>query len=228
MKKICLAFLIILCIGCSQDQKVQLAEVDQGEIRELTNHSAVYIFYDPEAQDSLTFNANNLITNTNWILHIDKRLPLSKLRSKLDFIYKKANKETMHKKEPSPIYYSVHDRLAEGLAFIEVTGTKFQPASMTSVKHVAATPEEHKSQQVVHVDLNHEHQISVDGEIVKKEVFIPYLQEKLSGFEASENTLIYLNLDERIHFEAYVNLYLKIKRLTSEKVRLEPMHFVYR
>ncbi|WP_340066040.1 hypothetical protein [Ascidiimonas aurantiaca] len=227
MKKICLACLLILCIGCTQDQKVQLAEVDQGEIRELTNHSAVYIFYDPTAPDSLIFNANNLITNTNWILHIDKRLPLSKLRNQLDFIYNKANKETMHKKEPSPIYFSVHDRLAEGLAFIEATGTKFQPASMNSLKHVATTPEEHSSRQVVHIDLNYEHQITIDGDIVKKEVFIPYLQEKLSSIDTSENILIYLNVDERIHFEEYINLYLRIKRLTSEKVQLAFLHFVY-
>ena len=67
-------FLLVAC----QEQKVNLAEVDQTLIADVVDYSAIYFFYEESGDDGLHLSVNdhNRIGTTNWIFHVDKKLPV--------------------------------------------------------------------------------------------------------------------------------------------------------
>ena len=96
MKKISLILVAYLSIVSCNKEDVQLPKADVSVMKELTDHSPIYMFYE---NDSIAdVNKNNSISTTNWVFNIDKRLPLEIVIPEVMILqYKKKN--SSHKKE---------------------------------------------------------------------------------------------------------------------------------
>ena len=68
-------YVYVLCtflfLSC-QNKKMELPQVKDVEITQVDNFSQVHIFYE-EATGEAKLNANELISSTNWVFHIDRR-----------------------------------------------------------------------------------------------------------------------------------------------------------
>tara|TARA_R110002049_G_scaffold3795_2_gene27459 strand:+ start:4562 stop:5245 length:684 start_codon:yes stop_codon:yes gene_type:complete len=120
MKKI---FILIICgfiFSCGKDKVIQLPEINHSDITELHDVSAAYLFYDETKKDSVEFNRKNLISTTNWLVNVDKRLTLKQAIPHIKFLQeKKAN--SSHKNESAKNYFTCNDTSRKNLGFIEFT-----------------------------------------------------------------------------------------------------------
>ena len=111
---------ILFVVSCSSKKTVELPEVDHSEISEVSDLSQAYLFYNTSKTDSIELNRRNLISTTNWILHVDKRLTLAQAIPKIMFLQDK-KRNAAHKNTEAKNYYTCNDRHHKTLGFIDFT-----------------------------------------------------------------------------------------------------------
>ena len=124
MKKLIVLVGITLFISCKKED-VQLPKANATVIKEIYDHSPIYMFFRAEGNDTLTeVNKKNSISTTNWIYNIDKRLPLHAIIPQIkELQYKKKN--ASHKKEGAIDVFSYADSVGNNLAFLPFTDVKY-------------------------------------------------------------------------------------------------------
>lgn len=117
--------IIILLSSCNFEKIVQLPQISDAPITEITDHSSIYIFYDEKSQHA-DLQKNSLITSTHWIFHIDRR---NSLKEATDIIHqmqvKKANPMNPHSNPDSRNYFSVADMKNKKLGFLDFSSVSF-------------------------------------------------------------------------------------------------------
>jgi len=117
--------LLIFITSCGNEKTIQLAEISHSEIHEVLDISPGYIFYDETKPDSLELNRKNLISTTNWLINVDKRLKLHQAIPQIIFLQEK-KKNSNHKKEGVKNYYTCNDTSIKNLGFIDFTDIIYQ------------------------------------------------------------------------------------------------------
>ena len=111
---------IFLVVSCSSKKTIELPEVDHTNISEVSDLSQAYLFYNTTKTDSIELNRRNLISTTNWILHVDKRLTLAQAIPQIIFLQDK-KRRAAHKNVESKNYYTCNDNSKKQLGFIDFT-----------------------------------------------------------------------------------------------------------
>ncbi len=119
-----LCFCSVFLVNCNK-KSVLLPEVTFGENNKIFDFSDIYLFYDTNEKDSLKLNKNNLISTTNWLFHIDKRLPLKTVFPVLESFQKKRDKKSMHKNEKANNYFTTVNLNAKKFHFITTYNTNY-------------------------------------------------------------------------------------------------------
>lgn len=120
MKKI-LITLSLVCLSCNNEKIIQLPEIVNAEITEVNDVSPAYIFYDEAQADSTLLNRKNLISTTNWLVNVDKRLRLDQVINDIVFLQDKKRNAKMHKNENARNFYTCNDTSIKNLGFIDFT-----------------------------------------------------------------------------------------------------------
>lgn len=124
MKYIILLLTGVLFFSCGNEKTVLLPEINNSEIQNIKDVSAAYIFYDQTQKESVLLNRKNLISTTNWLINVDKRLTLRQVIPQIKFLQeKKAN--AGHKNENAKNYFSCNDISKNNLGFMEFTKTNY-------------------------------------------------------------------------------------------------------
>ena len=103
--------LILVLFSCGKKESVLLPKSNRTIVAKVQDYSPIYLFFKTNGNDTLVeVNRKNAISSTNWIFHIDKRLPLRLVVPEI--IKLQAKKEgSAHKSETSENYYSYSDSL---------------------------------------------------------------------------------------------------------------------
>lgn len=121
MKYLSFAILFIF-FSCGNKQDILLPKSNVTLVSNVKDHSPIYIFFRTKGKDTLAeVNRKNSIISTNWILHIDKRLPLRLVIPELMKLQEKKRSEVAHKNELAENYYSYADSIGKNLAFLPFT-----------------------------------------------------------------------------------------------------------
>lgn len=228
MKKyIYIGLLLGVFISCGKQKDVKLAEVAREDITEMTDYSAVYFFWNPEKEDSLEVNRNNLITSTNWIFHIDKRLTLEQLTPALIALQEKKENAKMHKNEAAKNYFSVNNKSIKNLSFIDITETQFRFDSQFSKFYIEENPAEFKDKHPFTINFKRDNSVTLDQTPSKKEDIIKFIKEFADFAAPGEKTILYLNFDKHLTFQQYIEDYELIKKSTGNLITIAPIQFVY-
>lgn len=125
MKYLSLILLFVL-FSCGKDATILLPKSDISIVKDIQDYSSIYLFFKTKGKDTLVeVNRKNSISSTNWIFHIDKRLPLCLVVPEI--IKLQAKKErSAHKSETSENYFSYSDSIHKNLAFMSFTKVKYQ------------------------------------------------------------------------------------------------------
>ncbi|MBU2939459.1 hypothetical protein KO494_07890 [Lacinutrix sp. C3R15] len=125
MKHLQYLFIILFISSCGNEKTIQLAEISHSKIQEVLDVSPAYIFYDETKPDSLELNRKNLISTTNWLVNVDKRLMLHQAIPQIMFLQDK-KENSNHKKEGVKNYFTCNDTSIKNLGFIEFTNINYK------------------------------------------------------------------------------------------------------
>lgn len=121
---IILTFIMIFCFSCGNEKTLFLPEISHSEISEIQDVSHAYLFYDETQKDSVELNRKNLISTTNWLINVDKRLTLKQAVPHIKFLQdKKVN--SSHKNKDAKNYFTCNDITRQNLGFIEFTNVVY-------------------------------------------------------------------------------------------------------
>lgn len=110
-----------MCYACGKDKIVQLPEIKHANISKINDVSPAYLFYDVTQPDSVELNRKNLISTTNWLINVDKRLTLGQAIPKIVFLQDKKRHATMHKNENAKNFFTCNDLSKHTLGFVDFT-----------------------------------------------------------------------------------------------------------
>lgn len=113
--------ILFLMLSCGNKEDILLPKSNVTIVSDVKDHSPIYIFFRTKEKDTLAeVNRKNSITSTNWILNIDKRLPLRLVIPEVMKLQEK-KRNSAHKNEASENYYSYADSIGKNMAFLPFT-----------------------------------------------------------------------------------------------------------
>ncbi len=226
MKKVLLLFLVSICFSCQKE--VQLVKSDRTIDSTVVDHTPVYIFFESSAKDTIAdVNRKNTIGTTNWIFHVDKRLPLQKAIPEIVALQDKRKKAQFHTNENAQNYFSYTDSIQGKLAFIPFTKTSFTYNSYFSTSYVKENPDYHIHFNTFSVNFKNKNKITVDGNEVEPKELLDFLKEYTTFSNSEKPILIYLNFDERLSFDTYLAQIIALKSIENDRITIAPVHFIY-
>ena len=118
---------LFILFSCGNKEDILLPKTNATIVKNVTDHSPIYIFFRTKDKDTLAeVNRKNSIISTNWILNVDKRLPLRLVIPEIMKLQQKKREEKAHKNEKAENYYSYADTIGKNLAFIPFTNVYYK------------------------------------------------------------------------------------------------------
>ena len=199
--------LILVFISCENKKDILLPKSNSSIVKDIQDHSPIYIFFETKGKDTIAeVNRKNSIISTNWILNIDKRLPLRLVIPEVMQLQQKKREEKAHKNEAAQNYYSYADTIGKNMAFIPFTEVYYKM-------------EKPKTGLIVFFNKNNE--ISVNNVAVKKEELANYL----NTFGIDKQSKTTLCFDKNMKYGSYIQNKIFIRSLNFSKSELTPVIF---
>ncbi|MFV8332469.1 hypothetical protein [Flavobacterium sp. GSP14] len=193
--------------SCGNKEDVLLPKAAVTIVKNVDDLSPIYIFFRTKGKDTLAdVNRKNSIISTNWILNVDKRLPLRLVIPEIMKLQQKKREEKAHKNENAENYYSYADTIGKNLAFIPFTNVYYKM--------------ERPIGTVIFFNKNNE--ILIENQVFKKEKLQDLINTKLS----KDNTTTFLfTFDKDLSFGSYLQNKIYIESL---KVQMKSnREFIY-
>ena len=193
--------------SCGNKEDVLLPKAAVTIVKNVDDLSPIYIFFRTKGRDTLAeVNRKNSIISTNWILNVDKRLPLRLVIPKIMKLQQKKREEKAHKNENAENYYSYADTIGKNLAFIPFTDVYYKM--------------ERPIGTVIFFNKNNE--ILIENQVFKKEKLQDLINTNLS--KDSTTTLLF-TFDKDLSFGSYLQNKIYIESL---KVQMKSnREFIY-
>jgi hypothetical protein len=236
MKHLLALILISICFSCTK-KVVQLPETTNQDITEVLDISPIYMFYDEET-DSVEFNRKNMISTTNWLVNIDKRLTLKQILPHLQYLQDKRQGDGMHKNENARNYFTCNNTELKNLSFIEFTDLVFKIKNYNDIMLSNDLEDAAFSSEILERFTN-----NIDSQQVKfKRVIIESIDRiHLSGTIYSSSEFIKSNLNyslknysalffyinSKLTFQDYITIESLIKTIESNKLKVSNYHVIY-
>lgn len=197
--------------SCGNKEDILLPKGNITIVKDVADLSPIYIFIRVKDKDTLAeVNRKNSIISTNWILNIDKRLPLRLAIPEIMKLQQKKREEKAHKNEKAENYYSYADTIGKNLAFI----------SFTNVFYKLEKP---KSGVAVFFTKNNE--ILVDDIMVKQED----LQAFLNNSPSNKSIQYIFCFDKNLNFGNYIQskIFINSLKLPSLDFNINKEEFIF-
>ena len=193
--------------SCGNKEDVLLPKAAVTIVKNVDDLSPIYIFFRTKGRDTLAeVNRKNSIISTNWILNVDKRLPLRLVIPKIMKLQQKKREEKAHKNEKAENYYSYADTIGKNLAFIPFTDVYYKM--------------ERPIGTVIFFNKNNE--ILIENQVFKKEK----LQDLINTNLSKDSTTTFLfTFDKDLSFGSYLQNKIFIESL---KIQMKSnQEFIY-
>ncbi|MDY0089896.1 MAG: hypothetical protein RBR78_05980 [Flavobacteriaceae bacterium] len=106
----------------------------------VVDYTPIYFFFEKKGNDTLiNVNRKNTISTTNWVFHVDKRLPLITAVNEIIRLQEKRENAVFHKNENAINFFSYTDTTSKKLAFIPFKNIRYKvekPDTTTTVKQL--------------------------------------------------------------------------------------------
>jgi len=226
MYKLVVSFLLIGLVSCKKEE-VQLPKSDVSIVTEIFDHSPVYMFFQLENNDTIAnVNKNNLISSTNWVFTIDKRLPLHTIIPEIQKLQDKKEKST-HKKEGVINVFSYADSLHQNLAFYPFTETQFKYDNEFSRFYIKEHFDLYKDYSNMYLNFKKDGTLTIDGNEVERNEVYNYFKEFITFTNVDKKTMLHLNFDKHLTYNDYLQNKLLAWQLTALAVEISAYEFVY-
>lgn len=200
-------FSLVLFIGCNK-KDVQLPVLDIKGIKEIQNHSSIWIFYKTNEEDTLAIlNKNNKLLNTHWIYHIDKRLTMAKIIPILEELQENRNKDSMHKKEGMLNYFSYADIVSQTISLVKFDSINYIHLEKNKDEFLVKNTKNRIYELVITNNLN-----LIDQEKIKPEQLLDKLNSIISQDTLSKPKIT-LKYPESLTYQNYLSVKAQLSTL---------------
>lgn len=223
-----LFFLLMLSFSCGKDKVIQLPEINHSEITEISDVSAAYLFYDETKADSVELNRKNLISSTNWLVNVDKRLTLKQAIPHIKFLQEKKNASS-HKNENSKNYFTCSDLSRKNLGFVEFTDVVYSQEENCNVLSRKSKIKKTTTALISFQSINDIQIMYLSNEPIFKTLNIKALKDDIAETYNTQNNLIelILDFDEGLLFQDYISIKSTLSELNSENIIISKEELIY-
>lgn len=191
--------IIFLLFSCEKKQDVLLPKSNVSVVKDVQDHSPIYIFFKTEGKDTIAdVNRKNSIVSTNWIFNIDKRLPLRLVIPEVMKLQEKKRAEKAHKNEKAENYYSYADSIGKNMAFLPFTQVYYKMEKPTGKGEIII--------QFKQSDL-----VLIDNTEVKKVELLNYIHR----MDYVVQPKIIWEFDKNMSFGTYIQDKILVEKLQS-------------
>jgi hypothetical protein len=193
MIKYIFGIVLLLFVSCGNKEDILLPKAGKTIVKDVVDLSPIYIFFRTKGKDTLAeVNRKNSIITTNWILNIDKRLPLRLVIPEVMKLQQRKREEKEHRNELALNYYSYADSIGKNLAFIPFTQVYYKM-------------EKPKSGVEVYFDKNDK--ILVGNKVIAKNDLENYIKQNTA------NKDVFYSFDKNMLFDNYINLKIFVRSI---------------
>ena len=211
MKYFSVVILFVL-LSCGNKEDILLPKSNVTIVSDVVDHSPIYIFFRTKGKDTLAeVNRKNSIISTNWILNIDKRLPLRLVIPEVMKLQEKKRNEVAHKNELAENYYSYADSIGKNMAFLPFTKVYYKM-------------EKPKFGVFIFFDKNNE--IWVNGFVVSRKELQNYLKNYLPINKPDKFLFCF---DKQLSFGNYIQdkIFIQSLKFPVSTVNLTDEEFIF-
>ncbi|MBC3844990.1 hypothetical protein H8K90_01245 [Winogradskyella echinorum] len=226
MRYIYLLF-ILCCFSCNNERVLLLPEIENAEVTEVLDVSPAYIFYDETQPDSALLNRKNLISTTNWLVNVDKRLTLRQAIPHIKFLQEKKRNAKMHKNENAKNYFTCNDTSIGSLGFLEFTDVNYAKKDSsnywTGKRHLW-------SRNHIEIHYINENDIFIEGiitESIQEKSKSKEIVETITGFIKNDTIKLILNFNQKLSFQDYISLKSELLKIKTDKIIIDTNEFIY-
>ncbi|TDY64640.1 hypothetical protein DFQ06_1556 [Algibacter lectus] len=225
MKHLLLLFITIGLLSCNNEKILELPEINYSSISKIDDISAAYLFYNSE-KDSIELNRKNLISTTNWLVNVDKRLSLKLAIPQITFLQNK-KKNAGHKKEDAKNYFTCNDMSLKTLGFIEFTETVYH--QKTSLEYLAKLTDLNEGKNTISIAFDTTNTIAIteiDSSLTSTKTNINNLLVYLKKQDSTARN-IYLNFNEDLKFQDYITYKSLIEKADLKESKISNNEFIF-
>ncbi|GAA4230434.1 hypothetical protein GCM10022291_00570 [Postechiella marina] len=227
MKNILYCFILIVLFSCGKDKVILLPEINHSKISEIQDVSAAYLFYDETKKDSVELNRKNLISTTNWLVNVDKRLTLKQAMPHIKYLQeKKAN--SSHKKENVKNFFTCNNSIKKSLGFVEFTK---QDYILTHANNALNLEEIYwlnfYSKDSITLTVNSKNS-SITRKITTLNYLDSYLKDLFSKNEIDNHNLkMNLYFNTNLTFQNYISFKSTLNKLDFSPIEISNNEYIY-
>lgn len=226
MKQIHIVLILLFLFSCGKTKVVQLPEIDHSDISEIQDVSAAYLFYDELNPEGFELNRKNLISSTNWLVNIDKRLSLKQVIPQIIFLQNK-KQGSEHKNQNAKNYFTCHDLSRKNLGFIEFTDVIYEEKI---IKHILTDPISNNPETII-IYIASLHDIQIHALFESQDIInttISKLHETLVSITKNENktTILRLCFNEHLLFQEYITFRSILTQKDLKNISLSKTEYI--
>lgn len=226
MKRI-LLLLLIFTFSCAE-RELQLPVTTTNEITEVLDVSPIYIFYDAETGEA-DFNRNNMISTTNWLVNIDKRLTLKQVLPHLQYLQEKRQGDGMHKNKNAKNYFTCFNEDTKSLSFMEFTDLLYYKTE--TISEIKDKINNNGFDQVIFADFYTKDSVKIGqsnkGCSTSYKISVDELIQGISYDLIDDGKVIlYLKYYQDLNFQDYINVKSLLLRLGYKNVDIAKTEFI--
>jgi len=231
MKFLYLTIISIFFVAC-QSNEVKVPVNDNAGIPEVWDNSPVYILMNIKDGDTLAeAKLGQTVSTTKWLVAVDKRLTLKQLEPALQKVLKKRHKKSMHSDGKGKLYFTYLDSLQNKISFVEASQMQMMPDFYRSKTYFKEYPQADKEFDKWHLLVTPAQFIINDSIIlptntVKKDL-LKHLNDLGTPTENSRPKKLYLNFDNRLTFDRFLDIYTYFKNHQIKGVGVSPKIFIF-
>lgn len=227
MKPILLFCLLLIFFSCGKEKVIQLPEINNSEINEISDVSVAYLFYDEAHPENIELNRKNLISTTNWLVNVDKRLTLKQVIPQIKFLQDKKRNAQMHNNENAKNYYTCNDTSKKTLGFMEFTHIIYHEES--SETYISKLPDLKYSDSIKAISFNPDGKIAILNPNSKSVIVETPANELLKNIKAidSMGNTVYLNFNENLLFQDYISYKSTLLRADLKHAKISNHEFLH-
>ncbi|TRX22191.1 hypothetical protein [Flavobacterium franklandianum] len=208
--KYCSLIALLFLFSCGNKEDILLPKSDVTIVSDVVDHSPIYIFFRAKGKDTLAeVNRKNSIISTNWILNIDKRLPLRLVIPEVMKLQEKKRNEVAHKNELAENYYSYADSIGKNMGFLPFTKVYYTIGEPAGGYMIIRFKKRN--------DL-----VLVDGKEIQKKELVSYVYSITHVVQPR----IFLVFDKNMSYEEYIQTKILVRKLDSFNNNV-PEEFIY-
>lgn len=220
----------LLFVACQNNKTLQLPEISKAPVQNVLDVSAAYVFYDSTANHGVSLNRKNLISTTNWLVNVDKRLTLAQAIPKIQFIQNKKRDAKMHKNEAAKNYFTCHDMSINNLGFIEFTNTYYHFKAFSKTDNLT-TSKQHTFIDIKVASMDNIYMsIKNKDSLYKKSTTKTVVSdlEKLAALKTNNDTVsAIIRFKKSLTFQDYITLKSVLNSLKSKFILINSNEFIY-